>query len=1135
MAHAQAVIATVPAGTYPVHIAVNPATNRIYVANEGSDDVTVIDGATNAVLATVPVGDMPRRLAVNPATNKVYVANWLGNSVSVIDGATNAVTATIPIAAPRDLAINASANRVYVLDANHKLVVIDGATDAILANVSTGTTPSAIVVNPATNRIYVANASSYTVTVVDGASNAVLATVSTGLIPLAIAVNPATNKIYVSNFNSGSVTVIDGATNATTTVAVGPNSRPRDLAVNPSTNKVYVTNLGGFGSVAVIDGLTNTVSATLSGFWSAAPTAGPSAYVAVDPGNNRVYVTGYNTVMVFNGVNDNLLATLPVGGGPFALAVNPSTHLAYVANRYGNNVSVIGEPRRAGDAVGTPVLMRPDLAVTKQLLGAAVSGQQVKYLVAVTNVGTAAMPGPITVTDTLGAGLTYISAAGSGWTCTPAAGPVPGPTTVTCTHPGPLPTGGVLPAITVTAQSDGTTEGVTNCAAVKGAKDAADVPLDQNDVNDRFCVETPLQQPAPKPDLAVAKKPIAPLVAGQQSSYQIAVSNAGAVPAPGPIVVTDTLGAGLTYVSAAGSGWTCTPSAGPVPGPATVTCTHPGPVPANGGLPPLTLTAQVAADAKEVKNCAQVKAVEQPPAGPGEPWVFLPDANPANDQACDVSSVGSGSEKPGRICGAKFLDHDGDRVWDATEPGLPNWTIQVKDAAGNVVGSATTGAKGRFCLEVQPGTYAVSEVVKPGWVQTSPPPVPPGTATVTVAAGQMVNVLFGNRPEKKPCCLTFTLQGGKDDSFSTVDGAAAEPANPVPNAPPAWSGSHFDQAQYNRAFAHRFILPEGSCLRAAKLEVRAKPLGAETENDRIYLYSPFGGPAQWVANFGTGSGNAGGADLLPNPWTAAGYGSGQTFTLDLAALPLPGGGSMSLLAALDQSRVLDLAVQDDSGVDFARLTVTFCECAPGEREAVAAEARGGASEVRLTIGKPVLLSDGLDREIDVPPVIRGGRTFLPVRVLAEALGLDVAWDPAERKVTLTRPIEDPPLTVELWVGKAEATVTGGRGAKLTKADAARGIEKKDIRRVAIDPANPDVVPFIENGRLMLPLRFIAETLDLDVGFEPQTQQLTIKEKSSNVKEQKPGKWVCVESHFDWLQGEVCDRWQFVPDPPYSGQ
>ena len=56
-------------------MAVNPTTNRIYVANETSNNVSVIDGATNTVVATVTVGVAPSGVAVNPTTNRIYVAN----------------------------------------------------------------------------------------------------------------------------------------------------------------------------------------------------------------------------------------------------------------------------------------------------------------------------------------------------------------------------------------------------------------------------------------------------------------------------------------------------------------------------------------------------------------------------------------------------------------------------------------------------------------------------------------------------------------------------------------------------------------------------------------------------------------------------------------------------------------------------------------------------------------------------------------------------------------------------------------------------------------------------------------------------------------------------------------------------
>src|SRR5690242_8624064 len=71
-AGAQTVVTTVGVGTAPKAAVVNPATNKIYVANSGSASVTVIDGTTMAG-TPVAVGTNPTALAANPATNKVYI------------------------------------------------------------------------------------------------------------------------------------------------------------------------------------------------------------------------------------------------------------------------------------------------------------------------------------------------------------------------------------------------------------------------------------------------------------------------------------------------------------------------------------------------------------------------------------------------------------------------------------------------------------------------------------------------------------------------------------------------------------------------------------------------------------------------------------------------------------------------------------------------------------------------------------------------------------------------------------------------------------------------------------------------------------------------------------------------------
>ncbi|MFM7293962.1 MAG: YncE family protein, partial [Burkholderiales bacterium] len=110
---AQSVTATITSGTSPSAVAVNPVTNKIYVANNGSNNVTVIDGATNTT-TTVAVGTTPWAVAVNPVTNKIYVANYDSANVTVIDGATN-TTATVAAGTfPRVVTVNPVTNQIYV-------------------------------------------------------------------------------------------------------------------------------------------------------------------------------------------------------------------------------------------------------------------------------------------------------------------------------------------------------------------------------------------------------------------------------------------------------------------------------------------------------------------------------------------------------------------------------------------------------------------------------------------------------------------------------------------------------------------------------------------------------------------------------------------------------------------------------------------------------------------------------------------------------------------------------------------------------------------------------------------------------------------------------------------------------------
>ena len=91
--------AVVPVGGWPESVAVNSAGTKVYVATGFDPTVSIIDTATNTVSNTVNTGgSYPWGVAVNPAGTRVYVTNRYSvadndsNNISVIDTATNSVT-----------------------------------------------------------------------------------------------------------------------------------------------------------------------------------------------------------------------------------------------------------------------------------------------------------------------------------------------------------------------------------------------------------------------------------------------------------------------------------------------------------------------------------------------------------------------------------------------------------------------------------------------------------------------------------------------------------------------------------------------------------------------------------------------------------------------------------------------------------------------------------------------------------------------------------------------------------------------------------------------------------------------------------------------------------------------------------
>ncbi|MGC1580981.1 MAG: choice-of-anchor D domain-containing protein [Candidatus Acidiferrales bacterium] len=372
-AHAQVVTASLSDSNVSHGVAINPVTNKIYLADEAGT-LSVIDGATNTLSTVSYSGGVENwAVAVNPVTNMVYVVDRGASKIDVFTGATASSAATFvsPAISPGAgnlfaIAVNAATNMIYVADdSNGYVVVIDGSTNTEVTTVSMGSTggipnlPVSVAVDPATSMVYVVEndgnpSFGNSVGVING-SNQLVATIGVGTSPTSVVVNPVTNKIYVANSGSNSVSVIDGSSNTVTATVTSPEMlSPIGLAVNPVTNQVFVANSGS-DYASVIDGTTTPATDVVAS--NATPTSG-FVSIAVDTSTDQAYLANgsQGTVGIINGQNFSAITdilTAQSGSNLEQIAVNPVTHKAYAITN-GSGASAISVIDGATYPVATP-------------------------------------------------------------------------------------------------------------------------------------------------------------------------------------------------------------------------------------------------------------------------------------------------------------------------------------------------------------------------------------------------------------------------------------------------------------------------------------------------------------------------------------------------------------------------------------------------------------------------------------------------------------------------------------------------------------------------------------------------------------------------------------------------------------
>ena len=285
-------------GTQPFSVAVRGDQAFAYVASTITDELRVIDTATNT-FTTLSGFSRPEFAAITPNGTTVYVSNRTGDRVDIFtaDPITGQLTNTgTPITfvantRPRGLAVTPDGTRLVVGNIGSVVVydITNPTSPVSLGGPATATGDHRnVVVNPAGTLAYAVDASGNALRIIDIANpTAVIAPIATGGSARGVAVSADGSRLYVGVISASQVEVRDAAT-GTLLQSLGI-SQPHGVVLSRDGQFVYVTSPGldvvALFSVAPGTGLLTAVPGTFA-------TGSLPAYAGLCANGNRLLAAG---------------------------------------------------------------------------------------------------------------------------------------------------------------------------------------------------------------------------------------------------------------------------------------------------------------------------------------------------------------------------------------------------------------------------------------------------------------------------------------------------------------------------------------------------------------------------------------------------------------------------------------------------------------------------------------------------------------------------------------------------------------------------------------------------------------------------------------------------------------------------
>ncbi len=238
-------LAAISTESKPHNIEFSPDFTRAYVSNVGAGIVTVIDAAERKTIATIQTGKGAHGVNRSPSGRLLYVTNTGDETVSVVETALLKVVKTIPVGRiPSVASFTLDEKKAYIANVSGSLSVIDVERGEVVGTVPGLGGAIVLAISPDGKKLYVARGVDGKVAVVDTVTDRVVSTISAGKDAHSVWITPDGKFVWVVNRLAASVSVVSTRLDRVVRTVRRVGDKPDILAFSPDGRKAFVSLRG---------------------------------------------------------------------------------------------------------------------------------------------------------------------------------------------------------------------------------------------------------------------------------------------------------------------------------------------------------------------------------------------------------------------------------------------------------------------------------------------------------------------------------------------------------------------------------------------------------------------------------------------------------------------------------------------------------------------------------------------------------------------------------------------------------------------------------------------------------------------------------------------------------------------------